>query len=157
MLPHCLARNTLMQAWCIGNVQAVGYLGSALHCQHHTISSAPSLAVGDREYYGAPARRASERAKLSNDFDEGAEGVGRPDSGAPGFCYRDGGTYPRSCRRCRVAACAGDIGMKLGEITNANPGVAIGSRFSIHSTGCGAASRPACEAKNPLRSRSSVG
>jgi len=80
MLPHCLARNTLMQAWCIGNVQAVGYLGSALHCQHHTISSAPSLAVGDREYYGAPARRASERAKLSNDFDEGAEGVGRPDS-----------------------------------------------------------------------------
>jgi hypothetical protein len=30
MLPHCQARNTLMSAWCHGNVQAAGYLGGAL-------------------------------------------------------------------------------------------------------------------------------
>ena len=30
MLQKCQERNTLMSAWCHGNVQAVGYLGSAL-------------------------------------------------------------------------------------------------------------------------------
>jgi hypothetical protein len=30
MAPRCLAENTIMQAWCIGNVQAVRFLGSAL-------------------------------------------------------------------------------------------------------------------------------
>jgi hypothetical protein len=30
MLRHCQAVNTLMAAWCHGNVQAVGYLGSEL-------------------------------------------------------------------------------------------------------------------------------
>jgi hypothetical protein len=50
MLPHCQARNTLMSAWCHGNVQAAGYLGGALPPRYRRSDAgawraAPSIAL----------------------------------------------------------------------------------------------------------------